>query len=334
MRFVKANFPEDKLGAVKDIIEQAKPIDWAMDEGYGKFEKAVEIVVDKGKGQELIDNLQELLEDEDDWRIVVLPIEATMPQADRGEDTQSAEDKKNKKIITLREELYQKVEGDCRLNADFLILTVLSAIVAAIGLNQDNVAIVIAAMVIAPLLGPILAFALASALGNLSLMIKASKTAMAGLATGFLFAVGLSQFMTVDLESTELMSRTVINPAIIALALASGAAAALSLSTGISSALVGVMVAVALLPPAVASALFLGAGEFHYAAAAAILLVLNVICALLSAQLVFVYKGVRPRNWQNQKKAATSVIINAAVWITLLAGFAFLAYKLNLQQAL
>jgi len=199
---------------------------------------------------------------------------------------------------------------------------------------KKNVAIVIAAMVIAPLLGPVLAFALAAALGDLSLMRKAGQTALAGLIVGFVFAAGLSQFMSVDLNSQELLSRTVINPAIIALALASGAAAALSLSTGISSALVGVMVAVALLPPAVASALFLGAGEYHHSLAAAVLLCLNVICALLSAQLIFVYKGVRPRKWRSQKKAATSVKINAVVWITLLIGLATLAYKLNLQEAL
>lgn len=118
-------------------------------------------------------------------------------------------------------------------------------------------------------------------------------------------------------------------PEIIALALASGAAAALSLSTGISSALVGVMVAVALLPPSVASALFLGAGDYQSAIGAAILLALNVVCAVLSAQLVFVYKGIRPRTWSSQKKASRSVKINAIVWLGLLIALAALAYSLN-----
>ncbi|WP_026941748.1 TIGR00341 family protein [Hellea balneolensis] len=333
MRFIKANFPADKSDAVIEIINNCKPIDWSLDSGYGRYEKAVEIVVAKGHGQELIDDLQALLSASADWRVVVMPIEATLPRpAEDEEETQDEAAKKAKaKTVSLREELYQKVSNDCNLNWDFIILTVLSSIVAAIGLNGDSVAIVIAAMVIAPLLGPILAFALAAALGDLSLMKKATKTALVGLGIGFGFAYALTFFMPVNLASTEMVSRTVIGPEIVALALASGAAAALSLSTGISSALVGVMVAVALLPPSVASALYLGAGKYEAAAGAAILLGLNVVCAILSAQLIFVYKGVRPRTWVTQKKASKSVKINAAVWVGLLVALAVLAYEFNVQ---
>lgn len=333
MRFIKANFPADKSDAVIAILEKAKPIDWSMDSGYGRYEKAVEIVVGKGQGQGLVDDLQALLSSSPDWRVVILPVEATLPRPpeDAGKAKDDAEKKAKAKTVSLREELYQKVSNDCQLNWDFIILTVLSSIVAAIGLNGDSVAIVIAAMVIAPLLGPILAFALAAALGDLSLMKKATKTALTGLFVGFSFAYALTFFMPVNIESFEMVSRTVIGPAIIALALASGAAAALSLSTGISSALVGVMVAVALLPPSVASALFLGAGEYDRALGAALLLALNVVCAVLSAQLIFVYKGVRPRTWSSQVKASRSVKINAAVWVVLLVALAVLAYEFNVQ---
>jgi len=337
MRFIKANFPADKADAVIEILNKAKPIDWSMDSGYGRYEKAVEIVVAKGHGQELMDDLQGLLSACADWRVVVMPIEATLPRAEeeekavKAESETGGEEKKKAKTIALREELYQKVSDGAKLNWDFVILTVLSSIVAAIGLNGDSVAIVIAAMVIAPLLGPILAFAFSTALGDLSLMWKATKTAAVGLGIGFGFAFALTFFMDVNLFSKEMVDRTVVNPAIIALALASGAAAALSLSTGISSALVGVMVAVALLPPSVASALFLGAGEYEKAAGAGLLLALNVVCAVLSAQLVFVYKGVRPRTWSSQVKASRSVKINAVVWVGLLAALAFLAFRLNLH---
>jgi len=333
MRFIKANFPADKADAVIEILNTAKPVDWSMDSGYGRYEKAVEIVVAKGQGQQLIDDLQDLLSASPNWRVVVMPIEATLPRPEEDEPkAQDDEEKKAKaKTVSLREELYQKVSNDCQLNWDFIILTVLSSIVAAIGLNGDSVAIVIAAMVIAPLLGPILAFALAVALGDLSLMKKATKTALTGLLVGFGFAYALTFFMPVNVGSFEMVSRTVIGPEIIALALASGAAAALSLSTGISSALVGVMVAVALLPPSVASALFLGAGDYEKAIGSALLLGLNVVCAVLSAQLIFVYKGVRPRTWVSQKKASISVKMNAAVWVGLLVALAVLAYEFNIQ---
>lgn len=331
MRFIKVNFPSDQADAVIDIIKAASPIDWSMDNGYGRYEKAVEIVIEKGQGQPLLDALQSLFANSDNWRVVVMPVEATLPRQEPPEEKPETADaaKTMSKTTTLREELFQKVSSDSRLNWDFIILTVLSSIVAAIGLNEDSVAIVIAAMVIAPLLGPILAFALATALGDLSLMKQATKTATTGLAIGFLFALALASFMPVNVESLELVSRTIIGPEIIALALASGAAAALSLSTGISSALVGVMVAVALLPPSVASALFLGAGEPEKAAGAALLLALNVVCAILSAQLVFVFKGVRPRTWLSQRKASRAVKVNAAIWAALLIALAALSIKLS-----
>lgn len=335
MRFIKVSFPADKSDQVIDILNEAQPVDWSMDSGYGQYEKAVEIVAENAQGQTILDALQGLLSSGPDWRVVVMPIEATLPRVeppvpdpDELKDKEKA--KQQAKTTSLREELYQKVTNDCKLNWDFIVLTILSAIVAAIGLNEDSVAIVIAAMVIAPFLGPILAFAFATALGDTSLMWKASKTGLIGLSIGFFFALGLSQFLNVNLESTELISRTVLGPEILALALASGAAAALSLSTGISSALVGVMVAVALLPPAVASALFLGIGEFEKSAGAALLLAINVVCAILSAQLIFVWKGVRPRTWFSQQKATKAMRVNVILWICLIALLAFLSFRLSL----
>ena len=330
MRFIKANFPSDKSDAVIAAINRCNTLDWSMDNGYGRFEKAIEIVVESGEGQALVDELQSLLSSTEDWRVVVLPIEATLP---RPEAPEEKTDKEKSKTTSMREELYAKVSRDSTLNTDFILLTILSAIVAAIGLNGDSVAIVIAAMVIAPLLGPILAFALGSALGDLTLMRQASKTALLGLIVGFVCALLISAVMPVNLESFELTSRAVIGPEIIILALASGAAAALSLSTGISSALVGVMVAVALLPPSVASALFLGAGDYQRAMGAALLLGLNVVCAILSAQIVFVYKGVRPRRWVSQQKAAKAQKVNLVIWISLLIILAALAYWLNIASA-
>jgi uncharacterized hydrophobic protein (TIGR00341 family) len=338
MRFIKANFPADKSDAVIAVIEAAKPIDWSLDSGYGRFEKAAEIVVAKGSGQKLLDDLQNLLGASTDWRVTVLPIEASIPRPPEPtkEEKAAAKDAAKleadtatrQKMTSLREELYQKIEGGCKLNLDFIVLTVLSTIVAAIGLNYDNVAIVIAAMVIAPLLGPILAFSLATALGDLSLMWTATKTALSGLGVGFVLAAAITLFMPINVESVELMSRTIIGPEVIILALASGAAAALSMSTGLSSALVGVMVAVALLPPSVASAIFLGIGDYYNAAGAALLLGINVVCAVLSAQLVFVWKGVRPRSWIGQQKAAKAVKVNAVLWVVLLAVLILLASRL------
>jgi uncharacterized membrane protein len=114
------------------------------------------------------------------------------------------------------------------------------------------------------------------------------------------------------------MLRTDINYAGTAIALASGAAASLSLVTGLSSVLVGVMVAVALMPPAVTIGLMLSDASFDYAVGASMLLAVNIVCINLSAKLVFLLKGIQPRTWLETRKARQSRSLYLLVWITLL----------------
>jgi uncharacterized hydrophobic protein (TIGR00341 family) len=218
----------------------------------------------------------------------------------------------------LREEIYEDVAGGAALSTDFFILTLASTVVAAIGMNADNVAAVIGAMVIAPLLGPILAVSFATALGDFALLLRAARSALAGVATGVGAAAVLGLLWPINRDSAELMSRTLVGFDSIALALAAGAAAALSIVTGVPAALVGVMVAVALLPPAAAIGLFLGAGEIAFAARAALLLAVNVVCVMLAAQAIYLYKGIRPRTWLEKRSARNAVRINLAALAALL----------------
>ncbi|NIV31321.1 MAG: DUF389 domain-containing protein, partial [Anaerolineae bacterium] len=80
-----------------------------------------------------------------------------------------------------REELYNRVEKNARLDRTYLLLVALSTVVVAIGLVEDNVAVVIGAMVIAPLLGPNIALALSAALGDKTLMGQALRTNLSGM---------------------------------------------------------------------------------------------------------------------------------------------------------
>lgn len=279
-----------------------------------------QLVVETGASQTVMDKLQSVLTSAEEWRIVVLPVEAALLPSvteDAAEDTRE-------KTTALREEIYQDVRQGAALDVNFLTLTILSAVVAALGINADNVAAVIGAMVIAPLLGPLLAFSFGSAIGNGDLMRKAAQTALVGLGVGFATAFGLGATIDVNLNSGELLSRTELGLDSVALALASGAAAALSVLTGISSVLVGVMVAVAILPPSVAVALLLGSGETALAARALVLLATNVVCVNLASQIVFAWKGVRPRTWLERRSAQRSTLINLTVWAVLLAALVVL----------
>jgi uncharacterized hydrophobic protein (TIGR00341 family) len=323
MKFLKVTFPSSYKDQIIALVNEAEPVDWSLDTGYGRYEQAMDIIVEPKDGQALVDSLQTAFSACPDWRINIMPLEASLPLPERVVEKleKDAKERAEKKSSNgaLRESLEQSVNKDISLDVNFIVLTILSAIVATIGLNSDSVTIVIAAMVIAPLLGPILAFSLGTALGNTDLMFRAAKTGLAGFLIGFATALLIALFMPVDLTSQELLDRTTIGPAIVVLALASGAAAALSLTTGLSSALVGVMVAVALLPPSAAAALFLGTGEYQQAQKASILLGLNIVSVLLAAQLVFAWKGIRPRIFSERKRAQKALRVNIAVWTVVLA---------------
>ena len=312
-------------------IRAADPIDYVVIPLEQKDRRYVSVFLRDGTRQTLMDNLQSCLEDEKDWRISLVPLEATAPQIP--EDKEKKKKRANQRKLALREELYQDVSADAELDRDFLIFVVLSTIVAAIGLHSDSVAGVIGAMVIAPLLGPILGFSLGAALGDRKLLFGAAKTLGVGVAVALSSAVIISFLIPVDFGSRELMARTEVRLDGMALAIAAGSAAALSMTRGANATLVGVMVAAALLPLGAAVGLFLGTGEYAYASRAGLLLALNVASLVLSALVVFRLQGVRPRSWLEKKDADRAVALNIALSAGLLLISVILILMLDLGTA-
>jgi len=269
---------------------------------------SIRILVKSDQRQRVMDTLQSMLSGSEGSRILLYDTEAVWPKI------QASAEQKPATTVT-REELYSQIEQGARLNGTYLLLVILSTIVVAIGLIEDNVAVVIGAMVIAPLLGPNMALALGSALGDRELMSRALNTILVGVGLSFLLSWLLGLYWKTPLESQELMARTYVGIDGVVLALASGLAAALSLTTGLSSVLVGVMVAVALLPPVATAGIMLGTGHFELASGAGLLLAVNIVCVNLSAKIVFLFKGVRPRTWLEKKKARQSYFLFMLMWI-------------------
>ena len=273
-------------------------------------QQCVNILIGLDRRQDFIDALQTIMDRNSKWRIVILSVEATVPIAKTKDDVK---ERKNSSAAITREELYNDVAHSAQLNTNFLPLVFLSTIVAAIGLLANNVTVLVGAMVIAPLLGPHLAFALATATGDFDLMKRALTSGVVGLALGFAISYTIGLVIPFDPTGVELVSRTIVGLDGVVLALASGAAAALSLTTGLSAVLVGVMVAVALLPPAVAVGLTLGAGREELAFGAALLLAVNMVCINLSAQLVLIAQGIQPRSWLEKRAAKQSRRLNLII---------------------
>jgi uncharacterized hydrophobic protein (TIGR00341 family) len=253
-------------------------------------------------------------------RIVWHAVEATQPRLEieeNGDENGTVEGNGTTSRID-REELYQYAREAVGVTTAFLAMVVLSTVVAAGGMLRDSVAVVIGAMVIAPLIGPNIALALGTTLGDTTLLRRAVTVNLAGVAIALLMSVVLGAVMTIDPSIPELAARTDVHMADVALALAAGAAGALAVTRGVPTALVGVMVAVALLPPLVACGLFLGSGETALAGNAALLTLTNVVCINLAGVSTFLLQGVRPRHWSDVEKARASTRVAILLWITVL----------------
>ena len=126
-------------------------------------------------------------------------------------------------------------------------------------------AVIIGAMVIAPMLTPNLSPSLATALGDLPMARATLKPSLWAFRFAIVLSAALGFLLPVDPYLREISSRTSIGLMDIVLALASGASEALSFTSAALAVLIGVAVAVALIPPLVVFGLLLGAGYLSLA---------------------------------------------------------------------
>ncbi len=321
MKIIEVIADKSYIDSIKNIVEKNDAPDFWVVSSDREERKVVRILVKPEQRQIILDALQEILATSFSYRVVVIPVEAALPREEAEEETEMIS-----ATETTREELYNSIGKNARLNQTYLLLIFLSTVVVAIGLLKDNVAVVIGAMVIAPLLGPNLAMALGTALGDTDLMWKAFKTGLAGMSLALVLSIIIGVFWPLNIESRELLARTNVGLDSAVLAMASGAAAVISLTSGIPSILVGVMVAVALLPPAATMGLMLGAGQTDLAYGAAFLLAVNIVAINLSAKLGFLIQGIKPRTWLEKKKAKQSMQSYIIIWVLTLAALLLVIY--------
>lgn len=256
---------------------------------------------------------------------MLLSVEASLPRSEpegkkepEKEKLEPEPDAKAKPGRISRQELYDDVTQSAELSRVFLVMVVLSSIVAAIGVLRNNLVALIGAMVIAPLLGPNVALSLGTTLGDVSLAKRALKVNVVGIFTALVLSIIIGFFFTVNPDIHVLASRTEVGLGDILLALAAGSAGALAFTTGIPTALVGVMVAVALLPPLVTFGLLLGSGHWNMALGAMLLLLVNLICINLAGVTTFLAQGIRPITWWEADRATKATRIAILLWGLLL----------------
>jgi uncharacterized hydrophobic protein (TIGR00341 family) len=324
LRLIEMVVPGSEAGELQKLLAEQSVLDLRQI-GFGEGEVLVRILLEAEKSEAVLDILDKKYTSEESYRIVILPVEATLPRievpepavADESSSGKHQPEEKTPERIS-RHELYEVISDAARFSRVYFAMVVLSAIVATIGLEHNSVAIVIGAMVIAPLLGPNVALALATTLGDLPLAKQAALTSIAGISAVTVMTLIIGALLHVDPTLSQLATRTQVGLSDVALALAAGCAGALAFTTGVSAILVGVMVAVALLPPMVTFGLLLGGGQLKLAMGALSLLAANLICLNLAAVVTFMAQGIRPATWWEKDRAKKATRIAITLWVTLL----------------
>lgn len=201
----------------------------------------------------------------------------------------------------------------------FSALTVLSSSIAAFGLLADSAAVVIGAMLVAPLMVPITAAAGATVRAQNRLLVRALLVIALGVflavAVGYLTAAvaGFDIVGRSDLPG-EVASRTFPGLLDLGIAITAGAAAGyISTRRSTTSALPGVGIAVALVPPLATVGITLELGLASEAQNALLLFVTNLAAIIFTASIMMLISGFRPR----EVSAETSLPLRLS--ITLLA---------------
>lgn len=190
-----------------------------------------------------------------------------------------------------------RLEEISRPSLEFFILLSFSTIIASLGLFQNSVAVIIGAMIIAPLMRPLMGLALGSISADARLVKRALMTLVFGTFCGMGIAyAGASLLNSIEL-TPEILGRTHPTLLDLGVALAAGAIGAYCQSKAdIRDTLAGVAIAVALVPPLSVVGIGLARGAVGVATGAALLYATNLIGITIAAAAVLLVMGYSPLN--------------------------------------
>ena len=221
-----------------------------------------------------------------------------------------------------REEIESRAKDLLSSTSTYVALTLVSAVIATAGMLLDSPATVVGSMVIAPLIGPSMAASVGTVINDRGLFERGVKMQVLGILVAIgsatIFALVVRYLFLVPpgmdiLEISEINERATPNFLVLAIALGAGIAGILSLITGVSTAIVGVMIAVALIPPAAAVGLGVAFGLPRLALGAGVLVTVNVLSINLASLVTLWFEGYRPERWFQVGEARGALLRQVAV---------------------
>jgi uncharacterized hydrophobic protein (TIGR00341 family) len=316
MRIVQVLIPEGKREPVLAVLDDEQ-IDYAVwdETGRGDFEALVQFPIPPIGVEPVMARLREAGIGENTYTIVLSPETVVSQRIGALKERYSG-------LRISREELIARAEDLAPATSTFVAFLVLSTVIATGGLLLDSAATIIGAMVVAPLMGPAISASVGTVINDRELVSRGVKLQVGGL----LLAIAVAAFIGAIMKGTLLLPPGLdireigqvaerISPNFLSLflALGSGLAGSISIMRGSGSTLVGVAIAVALIPPAATSGLGLAWGLYGMATTAAVLVLVNLLVINISALIMFWLSGFRPAEEGDVGRARAAVISRAAL---------------------
>ena len=215
--------------------------------------------------------------------------------------------------------LYRELVKDASWNTNYVVLTLSSCIIATFGLISNSTAVIIGAMLIAPLMLPLRGLAFGALEGEVNLFRK-SLLAIAG---ATLIAVCLSCIIGlitgIPEFGSEVQARIRPNLVDLGIAIAAGAISGFAkIRPGISDALAGTAIAVALMPPLCVVGLCLSQGIWLSAVGALVLYLTNLLGITLACMVLFIIAGYTQFNrallWTLALSLPLALLLGLSFW--------------------
>ena len=229
-------------------------------------------------------------------------------------------------------DLFMALRADTKINSMYVILMVLSTLLATLGLFLSSASVVIGAMLIAPLMDPITSLSMGLVRQDNKLSIRAIKKIIVGIVIALLSAALLSLMIVHEPVTVEMQAR--LNPSLLDLGvaiLAGVAAAYTKANKEILQSLAGVAIAVALVPPLAVAGIGLGRADLLFFYQAFLLFFTNLVGIAIAATITFRFLGYSPAV-QNKKGLAIVVMLLALVSVPLYISYQTIVDKQIMER--
>lgn len=319
MKRVEVEIPEEENGEVEEVLEKYSSDTFSVEaERKGEDTILYNSTVDSSDIDELVKELKSIKELEiGDLVVRVFRQESLI---EKGQKTRGGSS------MLSQEEVYSKAQGAPDFNKAQWALTALSGGIASYGLMLDNIAVVIGAMMVAPLLSPLVSSAVSLTIGDSTLLKKSFMTTLISIPIVILVgALSVLPFSPTLNPTMNLIVSAGLENMILSVMV--GSAATLAFVTGLREQIAGVAVAIAVVPPLSATGLGLVMYNLGFASQAFSIAIVNILAVVISGSISLKLLGFTPSSYYKQKKAEKMKYIFPISVIFMLAVMLLLLYR-------